>query len=112
MSCVELPRRMVWKPPGILPLAGLIGILSPIFGKYVFINAWTVGLRSLLGMVTNLRPPLPLPSSIVLAAISCGVRVTPDGTAGLAESLSAEKSPVYSRGCGIVADAIWVGATA
>ena len=81
-------------------------------------SAWTVGFRSRDGIRMNLCVVVVDPSSLVTVtgtvsvAISSGVRVTPAGTTGFAESFRAEKSPVYSEGWGMVLDAIWVGATA
>jgi hypothetical protein len=68
-------------------------------------DLWEVGIDQILNRriqqprwnVTNRR--LPSSSRIVLSAISVGVNTTLSGTSGLAESFTAEKSPVYSDGC-------------
>lgn len=65
-------------------------------------NAPVVEFSNRDGMVTKRRV---VPTTIVLAANSASVSVTPAGrieTAGLAASLTLEKSPVYKLACGSV----------
>jgi len=48
-----LPRRIVWKPPGILPFGRINRRTEAQSSEIVLISAWTVGFRSRDGIWMN-----------------------------------------------------------
>src|SRR5262245_6363671 len=71
----------VWKGCPIRPLLTFTAIAGSIFGKYLLISCWTFEFKSRDGIITNWVPsPVQFgqPTQYVSAALSAGVKVTPD----------------------------------